>query len=124
MEINNNIIKDSSNNIIHNNKNLDEDNSSSEKFWLSNPYVLIEQDKIFSLWPLESMSREAKVNAITRLILFITLGGMIIFRDLKIIVTSVIFIFFIGNIGLFVYHNRKYDIMNNNKTIKKENSLT
>ena len=110
---NNNNIDITSNKTIDNNENLDEDNSSSEKFWLSNPYVLFEQDKIFSLWPLESMSREAKVNAITRLILFITLGGMIIFRDLKIIVTSVITIVFL--ILTYYYLNRQNNLSILNK---------
>ena len=41
--------------------------------WLKDPRILMRQDQLTELWPLSTMSSEAKVNAITRLVIFLTL---------------------------------------------------
>ena len=45
----------------------------STVIWLKDPRILMRQDQLTELWPLSTMSSEEKVNAITRLVIFLTL---------------------------------------------------
>ena len=45
------------------------------KFWLYNPLSLFDKNHILELWPTEGMELEIKLNAITRLILLLTILG-------------------------------------------------
>ncbi len=65
---------------------MNKDNTKEEhktKFWIYNPNVLFDRSKVFDLWPLESMNREEKLNAITRFVLYLTILGVFLFRNLK-----------------------------------------
>ena len=53
---------------------MNKDNTEEEhktKFWIYDPYVLLDKKKFFDLWPLESMSREEKLNAISKFVVAI-----------------------------------------------------
>ena len=72
---------------------MNTDNTKKEhktKFWIHDPYVLFDNSKLFDLWPLESMNREDKLNAISRFVLYLTILGVFLFRNLKIFFTGVI----------------------------------
>jgi hypothetical protein len=43
------------------------------QFWSNDPTILFNKDYVFELWPLTDMCYERKLNAITRLIIFITI---------------------------------------------------
>lgn len=62
-------------------------------FWLNNPMVLFNKDKIMEIWPLQNMTIEEKLNGITRLVLLLTILGYLITKNIKIIVTGAITIF-------------------------------
>lgn len=62
-------------------------------FWINNPMVLFNKDKIMELWPLQTMSIEEKLNGITRLVLVLTILGYLITKNIKIIVTGAITLF-------------------------------
>lgn len=59
-------------------------------FWLNNPMVLFNKDKIMEIWPLQNMTIEEKLNGITRLVLLLTILGYLITKNIKIIVTGAI----------------------------------
>ena len=59
-------------------------------FWINNPSVLLKQGVFTELWPAQSMSRERKLNAITRLIVLLTIFGYLITRKVKFILTGLI----------------------------------
>lgn len=62
-------------------------------FWINNPMVLFNKDKIMELWPLQTMTIEEKLNGITRLVLVLTILGYLITKNIKIIVTGAITLF-------------------------------
>ena len=62
-------------------------------FWLNNPMVLFNKDKIMEIWPLQNMTIEEKLNGITRLVLLLTILGYLITKNIKIIATGAITLF-------------------------------
>ena len=105
-----NIINDI-NNENHKNENENEnENNVSNTFWLNNPAILFDKNAITELWPLESMTREQKINAITRLVIILTLIGFLFLNNIKILVTGIIAILIL----LFTYY-----ILNKNTNLNK-----
>jgi hypothetical protein len=58
-------------------------------FWSNEPTVLFNKDYIVELWPTNNMSYEQKLNAITRLILIITILGYILTMSTRILVVGI-----------------------------------
>lgn len=77
-------------------------------FWTNDPSVLFNKDSITQLWPNQKMTNEAKMNAVSRLVILLTILGFILTRNIKII--------FIGGITLAilftVYKFRKQVFVN------------
>ena len=59
-------------------------------FWLDNPSILFNKKKIMELWPQSEYSLECKLNAITRLVILLTILGYLFTRNMKILVTGII----------------------------------
>jgi hypothetical protein len=74
-------------------------------FWSNNPTILFNKEYIFELWPIPNMSYNQKLNAITRLIILITISGYILTSSFKLLIIGIftIFIIFI----LFKTHKTK-----------------
>jgi hypothetical protein len=66
-------------------------------FWINDPSVLFNKDYILDLWPTNNMCYEQKLNAITRLILLLTILGYILTKSQKIIFVGILTI-----IGIFI----------------------
>ena len=69
------------------------------QFWINDPTVLFNKDYILELWPTSDMCYEQKLNAITRLIILITILGYISTMSTRILVIgaltlAVIFVLF------------------------------
>ena len=64
-------------------------------FWSNDFSVLLNKDYIFELWPTSSMCYEQKLNAITRLIILITILGYVLTSSIKILVVGIITILLI-----------------------------
>ena len=58
-------------------------------FWTNDPSILFNKDQIFELWPTSNMCYEQKLNAITRIIIVITILGYIFSRSTRILVAGV-----------------------------------
>jgi hypothetical protein len=59
-------------------------------FWLNNPSILLKQNDIFELWPTQNMKADRKLNAISRLIIILTLLGYLVTRKAKFVITGFI----------------------------------
>ena len=90
-------------------------------FWTNEPTILLNKDYMFELWPTNTMNYERKINAITRLIILITILGYIFTQSIKIILTGVITI-----VILFILFKMKKqkitnDILNENFNVIGDN---
>ena len=94
-------------------------NKSSDKtteFWFKNPHVLLDTSKLFDLWPLEHMTREEKLNAISRFVIYATLIGIFLFKSIKLLITGVITLVILIILYRFLNKNKN----SNNKSAKGE----
>ena len=60
------------------------------EFWLNNPNILLNKDSISEIFPSKDFSLAQKLNAITRLIILLTVLGYLFTRSIKIVVSAVI----------------------------------
>ena len=79
-------------------------------FWLNNPNILFKSDEIYNIWPSAEMNFEAKLNAMSRLVLLLTIVGYFITKKNKILLSGLITL---GAIILLFY-------IKNKKNTKKE----
>ena len=59
-------------------------------FWLYNPNILFKSNEISNIWPSNEMSFTEKLNAITRIVLLLTLIGYIATKKTKIVLSGVL----------------------------------
>ena len=59
-------------------------------FWLNNPSILFDKEHICDLWPLSEMDFTEKMNAISRLVLLMTILGFFFTHSLKILVSGIV----------------------------------
>lgn len=62
----------------------------SIKIWFDDPTILFNKEYIFDLWPTTDMCYEQKINAITRLVILITILGYILTTSQRIIYVGVL----------------------------------
>ena len=55
------------------------------QFWSNEPTILFNKEYIFELWPTTDMCYEQKLNAITRLVIFLTILGYILTTSMRIL---------------------------------------
>jgi hypothetical protein len=60
------------------------------QFWANDPTILFNKDYIFELWPTSSMCYEQKMNAISRLIILLTILGYILTMSTRILAVGVL----------------------------------
>lgn len=108
------------NNIIDENrvneKNVNDDNIIKEDIWINNPYILFDKNKLFELWPKDIMGHEEKINAISRLVIYMTFFGMLIFNNIKLLITGIITLGILV-VVYFVLNKKEKDFLN--KSLKE-----
>jgi hypothetical protein len=107
---------------------------SSTPFWVNDPMILFNRDEIMDIWPAPLMSIEQKLNAISRIVILLSVLGFLITKNINILFTGLI------TLAIFVMiykmqHQEEYNIKNsknsnngnnndnndaNDKTSKKE----
>jgi len=75
------------------------------EFWSNDPLVLFNKNYIFELWPMPNMYYEQKMNAITRLIVLLTVSGYILTFSIRILIFGIITL--IAIFGLFKLRKQK-----------------
>lgn len=73
------------------------------QFWSNDPTILLNKDYIFELWPTTSMCYEEKLNAISRLIILLTILGYILTMSKRVLVVGLLTLLFI----FILYNMRK-----------------
>ncbi len=72
-------------------------------FWYNDPSILLNKKDIFSIWPSSCMEYNERMNAITRLVLILTIVGYVLTKSTMLVVSS-----FFTIIGLVVvYKNNR-----------------
>ena len=78
---------------------------NATQFWIYQPSILLDKNDITDLWPMPLMSIEQKLNAITRLILLLTVLGFLVTKNINIIFTGFI------TLAIFVIlYNTQYNL--------------
>lgn len=83
-------------------------------FWTENPNIIFDAKYIFEFFPVEGMSYEQKLNAVTRTVILLTIIGMTISSSLRLFLISLVTI---GAIFLLYYYHTKEQ---EKKDVKKE----
>jgi hypothetical protein len=76
-------------------------------FWANDPTVLFNKDYILEMWPLQRMTFDEKLNAISRLVIILSILGFIITKSIRFLVIGIITLAII----YFVYKMRKEKIV-------------
>ena len=84
-------------------------------FWLDNPSILFNKKKIMELWPQSEYSLECKLNAITRLVILLTILGFLFTRNMKILITGIITI----GVVVLLYKTQRKKKRLNKKMLKE-----
>jgi len=63
---------------------------SSTPFWVNDPTVLFKREEMMDIWPAPLMSIEQKLNAISRIVILLTLLGFLITKNINILFTGAI----------------------------------
>jgi hypothetical protein len=83
-------------------------------FWFNNPSILFNKDYILQLWPTPQMSFDAKLNAISRIVILLSVLGFLLTRNWNLIIIGIITLAIIYSI----YKFRKQNIVSS--LLKKE----
>ena len=89
-------------------------------FWSNNPFILLNSDFIFELYPTPEMSYASKLNAITRLIIVISVIGYMVTSSVRILLVAIVTL--VGMWVLFKYKNpinESFDVIDMEDDIKE-----
>ncbi len=78
---------------------INPDNNNKKKepipFWSDDPNVLLNNEFLFEFFPVEKMSFEQKLNAISRTVVLLTLLSFFYTKSVRILIIGVVSLFFI-----------------------------
>ena len=63
---------------------------SSTPFWINDPLVLFKREEMMDVWPAPLMSIEQKLNAISRIVILLSILGFLITKNVNILFTGTI----------------------------------
>ena len=96
---------------LQNNKNAE-----PIPFWSDDPNILLNNSYIFELFPSEKMAYEQKMNAVSRLVILLTVAGFLFSQNLRILVICAITL--IAIFLLYNYQQQKKEKMQTKKVIQ------
>ena len=88
--------------------------TSTTPFWFNDPTILLNKNSLFQLWPTPNLSFESKLNAISRLVILLSILGFLFTQKKNFIIIGVITLAIIFSL----YKLRKQKLVKN--LIKKE----
>ena len=94
------------------------------QFWSNEPTILFNKEYIFELWPTTNMCYEQKLNAISRLIILITILGYILTMSQRVLLVG--FLTLAGIFVLFTMRKQKVtkDMLNEGFQVVQGNEVT
>jgi len=75
-------------------------------FWSDNPNIILNTSYLFEFFPTDSMSYSQKLNAISRLVIMLTVIGFVLTRSFRVLIISVITLF---SLHLIYMHHKKIE---------------
>jgi hypothetical protein len=90
--------------------------SESTNIWFNDPLVLFKKNQLNEIWPKEGMNRDQKINAITRLVIILTILGYLITQSLNFFITGAITL----GVIVFLYYAKSFKQEDKNKENVKE----
>lgn len=90
---------------------------SKVPFWTENPNVLLNSKYIMELFPIENMSYEQKLNAVTRTVILLTIIGFSITHNFSTLIVGIITMSAI--FALFYYHQKENYKTNQRKKMQQ-----
>ena len=92
---------------------------SSTPFWINDPTVLFNREEMMDIWPAPLMSIEQKMNAISRIVILLSILGFLITKNVNILLTGAI------TLAIFVMmyklqHQEEYDAKNGGNNISND----
>ncbi len=90
----------------------------SNTFWLNNPLVLVDKDHVTEIFPSSKLSYVSKLNAITRIVIILSILGYFVTKSVKVLISAVMTILIIA----IIYKTQKQERIKNsiNKQELKE----
>lgn len=82
-------------------------------FWFNDPSVLLNKDYIFDLWPTNNMCYQRKINAITRLIILITILGYIFTMSIRMLLIGAL------TLGIIIFISQTKKQKHSNSSLKE-----
>jgi len=95
-------------------RDRDREHTTAIPFWAENPNIIFQKEYLLEFFPIETMTYEQKLNAITRTILVLTFVGFLITHNIRLIFVTAITLFAI--FILHHYHQKEKD----KKSTKKQ----
>ena len=97
-------------------------NNNKSKLWIYDINNFINKDNFFEIWPCENSTREEKINSITRLILYLTILGIILTKSTKVLISGIIAIITLL-ITYFILNKKRINLINKitTETFSNEN---
>jgi|UniRef100_A0A6C0CHM7 hypothetical protein len=89
--------------------------NESTSIWFQDPTVLFKKDQLNQIWPKEGMSRDQKINAITRLVIILTVLGYLVTQSLNFFITGAITL----GVIVFLYYAKTLKEGDNKKEVKE-----
>lgn len=94
---------------------------SSTPFWMNDPTVLFKREEMMDIWPAPLMSIEQKMNAISRIVILLSILGFLITKNVNILLTGAI------TLAIFVMmyklqHQEEYDAKNGGNSNNDNNN--
>ena len=59
-------------------------------FWSNEPTILFNKESILQVWPTQNMTFEAKLNAISRIVIIMTILGFFFTRNVNLLIIGII----------------------------------
>ena len=89
---------------------------SSTPFWFNDPSILFNKDIITKIYPEKMMSSNEKLNAITRMVILLTILGYLITEKYKIVITGLVTL---ASIVFLHYIQRNKEAKNGDVNVKE-----
>lgn len=83
--------------------------------WLKNPLILFRKEQIKNLWPTKNMSRNEKINAVSRLVILLSILGFLVMKNYNFLITGLITL---GVIAILYYTKLYKEETNEEKKVE------
>lgn len=89
--------------------------NENTNIWLKNPLILFRKEQIKNLWPTKNMSRNEKINAVSRLVILLSILGFLVMKNYNFLITGLITL---GVIAILYYTKLYKEETNEEKKVE------